>query len=354
MFTTPIQRTARLVLAALGLFTLASAVDAGSAEASDRSFWVIADRPGYTSGPYRPKASINWTGAADPQLQRTRRGDYVLRYWGAGAVGGNVQVSAMGIAARHCKVRSWEGNGFAQSVRVRCFDYRGRRADTAFSLQFVQGGSDRAYLMAYLPTTRKEYRPTGNLRYSSEAGTFDYAGSPRVRRLGRGRYSVYFPGFDVRNSDVQVTAYGSGNERCEPATFGYRESVVVDCVNPRGRMVDTRFSILVDATPIHFDGFVAKVWGLDSGAYVETMSNRTGRSVTTARLGVGNYRITIDGARMDGSPVVTAVGRDGHCWVGSMRERVLKGRRFAQINVSCFDVRGRNVDSSFTIRHRID
>lgn len=354
MFTNRIQRTARLVLAALGLLTLASVADAGSAEASDRSFWLIADRPGYTAGPYRPKASINWTDSAEPSVHRLRRGDYTVRYWGAGAIGGNVQVSAMGIAVRHCKVRSWHASGSVQTVRVRCFDYRGRRADSAFALQFVQRGADRAYLMAHAPSSRKPYRPNGHYLYSSKAGPFDYADSPRVERYRRGMYSVVFPGFDVANADVQVTAYGSGNERCMLSSFGYGNLVGVECVTPRGRLVDTRFSIIADATPIAFDGFVAKVRSRGSRIDVRMMSNRTGHRVTAARLGVGNYRLTMDGARIDGAPVVTAVRPDAHCWVGSMHERVVKSRRLAQIDVVCADVRGRNADSSFTIRHRID
>lgn len=347
MFTSRIGRKAGLAVAALGLLAVGSAIDARPAAAADSFFWIVADQPSRTTA-YEPDAGINYTEYATPQVRRTRRGDYEIRYRGAAIRGGNVQVTALGTGTPHCKVRRWNRSGSDQLIRVRCFNRLGERSDSAFSLHFVKGGQ-RGYVWAsnaratsYTPALSYQHNPTGARN--------------TIRRIARGQYMINFPGLIRGKGNVQVTAYGEGNERCKVVAWANSKATVA-CYDDDGQKVDTKFTAIAEETPGDFTGFFAWADQPTRSFYTPSTTyqyNTFGDYVTSRRMARGKYRITMPNGLFQGTSIVTAYGSNAsYCKLRNQRQVGRWPTRSVQTDVYCYDARGSRTDSKFTIKYRM-
>jgi len=94
----------------------------------------------------------------------------------------------------------------------------------------------------------KASRYTPNLMYSYNSSRKEI----EINRKGAGRYKVTFIGLGggkIAGGNVQVTAYGPGNENCKVESWisGGPDFIVnVRCFTASGNPVDTRFSLRVD------------------------------------------------------------------------------------------------------------
>ena len=101
------------------------------------------------------------------------------------------------------------------------------------------------YVWADKPTAR-EYTPNEAYSYNSSRKEIE------ISRKGTGRYKVTFYGLGggkTAGGNVQVTAYGPGNEFCKVEYWisgGLDFIVHVRCFTVSGNPVDTRFSLRVD------------------------------------------------------------------------------------------------------------
>jgi hypothetical protein len=78
-------------------------------------------------------AEVEETAATAEEKQATV--DDKAATWGAG---GHVQVTAYGGEdADHCKVLSWVTGGADFTAFVKCYNYKGKAADSRFDLLFV-------------------------------------------------------------------------------------------------------------------------------------------------------------------------------------------------------------------------
>jgi hypothetical protein len=106
-------------------------------------------------------------------------------------------------------------------------------------------GEGWGYVWADKPTESK-YTPTEAYSYNSSGGEIE------ISRRSTGRYKVTFYGLGggkIAGGNVQVTAYGPGNEYCKVEFWisGGPDFIVnVRCFTASGNPVDTRFSLRVD------------------------------------------------------------------------------------------------------------
>jgi hypothetical protein len=101
-----------------------------------------------------------------------------------------------------------------------------------------------AYLFAHR-TARASYQPPAGFHYSSSGKT------PRVERLGKGRYRVTLPGMPTRGS-AQVTPYAAKNgagewipRHCVIGSIATTlpQRVSVRCFDTTGALADSRFML---------------------------------------------------------------------------------------------------------------
>jgi len=106
-------------------------------------------------------------------------------------------------------------------------------------------GEGWGYVWADNPTADK-YTPTEAYSYNSSGKEIE------ISRRSTGRYKVTFYGLGggkIAGGNVQVTAYGPGNEFCKVEYWisgGLDFIVHVRCFTASGNPVDTRFSLRVD------------------------------------------------------------------------------------------------------------
>ena len=73
-------------------------------------------------------------------VERTGQGSYIVSFRGLARSGyqtGHVQVSPYGSVARLCQPGGWFANGEDLHAFVGCFDKRGARADSAFTINVL-------------------------------------------------------------------------------------------------------------------------------------------------------------------------------------------------------------------------
>lgn len=177
-----------------------------------------------------------------------------------------------------------------------------------------------------------------------------------VTQIDTGRYHVQFPGVGTAaGGNVQVTAYGSGSERCKVdhwSNSGGAVGVYVNCFTAGGAAVNTRFSIAYIRKSGTGASEEAYVWADDATATAYTPNatyqfNSSGASNTIARLGTGRYAVTLpEQTALGGTVEVTAYGAGSdYCkvsgWAQSGDDTV--------VNVRCFDSAGALSDSRFTV-----
>ena len=216
------RHTMLLVLIAVAaiMVTLTVPATARAAPGGPRgSAFVWANQP--FSASYRPNPNYQWNSrhpfTAVNTITRTAVGSYAVQLPDLGAVSGTVLVTAYGPGTSNCKVQSWGPNGTAQSVKVRCFTATGRPADAPFTMSYTNNtgidGSDLAYVWANLPSAAS-YVPSRSYQANSSGAT------NQIQRLDTGTYLVKLPNLGRRAGHVQVTAYGSGPERCKVISWG--------------------------------------------------------------------------------------------------------------------------------------
>ncbi|WP_437486818.1 hypothetical protein WME75_04595 [Sorangium sp. So ce1014] len=177
-----------------------------------------------------------------------------------------------------------------------------------------------------------------------------------VTQLGTGRYRVQFPGIGASSGgNVQVTAYGSGAERCKVDHWnssGGGVNVYVNCFTAGGAAINTRFSVAYVRKSGTGSSDEAYVWANDptAAAYTPDLThqfNSSGVNNTIVRQGVGRYAVTLPGQTAVGGTVeVTAYGPDSdHCKVAGWGQ---SGDDTA-VNVRCFDSAGALADGRFTL-----
>lgn len=102
--------------------------------------------------------------------------------------------------------------------------------------------------MGYVWANKKlasNYTPSATYSYNSSGGKIE------INRLGKGRYRVRFRGLGGKGKaggNVQVTAYGGGNETAKVVGWSSSGSdfvVTVRCRNAKGKLVDTLYTVLV-------------------------------------------------------------------------------------------------------------
>jgi hypothetical protein len=114
-------------------------------------------------------------------------------------------------------------------------------ASTAYAGAAFQGksgrGAENGYVWANQPATAS-YTPSLTYQYNSTGA------NNTITRTAVGTYHVTFPGLTAAGGHVQVTAYGSGPERCKVGSWGGSPVVVnVYCHNNAGVLVDTYYNV---------------------------------------------------------------------------------------------------------------
>lgn len=188
--------------------------------------------------------------SAGPLSTVTRSGSsYLVRIPGLGAIGGHVQVSGADDQGSRCKVVGWGPDATDQLVNVQCFHAGGFGVaeNAPFILTYVNqqnilglptglnpAGHVSAYGWADQPTATP-YPPDSWYLFSSTG--YD----TMATRTDVGVYGMTFDGVEPSLGNVQVTAYGPGQEFCNLASVD--ADIQVRCFDWDGTPVDTRYTV---------------------------------------------------------------------------------------------------------------
>ncbi|MFI2436677.1 hypothetical protein [Streptomyces sp. NPDC018693] len=300
--------------------------------------------------PYTPSGSYsrNSTGAVN-SVVRTGTGQYTVRMPRLGMLGGTVHVTAYGATSNSCNVAYWSPVGDRLDVHVRCFTPAGSRANTRFTVSFVNTaylGGRFGYVWADQPTA-SSYTPSTTYQFNSAGAT------NTITRAGVGQYTVRLPAIGSAAGHVQVTAYGDVLARCKVVNWypsGTAQLVNVRCFTLGGALRDTRFSL----TYVRDNGILrttpaAYAWANQptAGSYTPSTAyqyNSAGYTNRITRLGVGIYRVWTPGMPLGyGNVQVTAYGSSSaHCnvdyWTPS-----------TGIQVRCYTASGTPVDTYYDV-----
>lgn len=343
------SRRTVLVTAALAASALPFVADVDVAQAAVTSGYAVlwADQP--TAASYTPNTSFQFSSMnVDNTIVRNGVGNYTVTLPGLGGDGGNVQVSAYGSSGtQRCKVASWFPNWLAQTVNVRCHATSGSAADSMFTMQYQANGSgatfyDQAYVWASSPTSAS-YTPGAPYSWNSKGGT------NTIQRLGTGSYQVNFPSVTMAGGNVQVTAYGTGSEYCNVASWGGGAAYIA-CFTRTGAPVDTMFSASyttnrMPSGQVWTHGFYMwnsntnnTAWHTPAAPYA--WSSRT--TMQTRKVSTGVYEISVPGQQFtDATAVVSAYNTNKTCrvsgWSGSVT-----------LTVRCFTPGGSLADAQFS------
>jgi hypothetical protein len=314
--------------------------------------------------PYHPdySAAYNQPGGYEPtysllderedvEIVRVSTGVYTVYFdrFGLYADGGNVQVTAQASDGSYCKVEHWGLlAGPDADVTVRCFGATGAPSDSYFHVLYVKsssGPSAIAYAWANLSNTAS-YAPHPDYAWNPTGGAVT------ATRTGTGLYTMTWSGFGALGVDgghPKVTAYGSGNARCQIQGWG-GDSVNVRCYDAAGNLVDSRYSVLFVRPDADADG-LAFAWGNDSTAASYTPSafysfNAGGGAVTAERFETGYYKVEFDEFHWRGLLLphvhVTSYGSsDRRCAVSSWWTTF--------VQVRCHDAAGSPADTRFNV-----
>jgi hypothetical protein len=208
--------------------------------------YVRADQS--TTASYTPASDLrfNSTGGTNT-VTRASTGNYTVRMPGLGArVGGTVLVTAFGTDSKTCKVVGWSSSGSALLITAQCHNAAGSASDSKFTITYSNQistlgvtGAKAGYLWADNPVSAS-YTPFAPYQFNSTGAT------NTVTRNGTGDYTVHLPGLSGNNGHVQVTAYGTGSERCKVGSWGDSGSGLdahIRCFTPAGSPVDTLYTV---------------------------------------------------------------------------------------------------------------
>lgn len=193
------------------------------------------------------------------------------------------------------------------------------------------------------------HTPPAHFSYNSSGFT------NRIVRSAVGQYQVILPGLGGAGGHVQVTAVGTGNERCKVVSWsGVPDlTVYVACHAPAGAPADSRFT----ASYYSGNNFGAFVWASDpiAAAYTPVSPwsyNSSAGANSIRRMGVGQYDVQLGGiaaaSREGGNVLVTAYGPGAsHCKVQNWTEIGAD----VQARVLCFGASGSAADAQYTLSY---
>ncbi|ACY15595.1 hypothetical protein [Haliangium ochraceum] len=190
---------------------------------------------------------------------------------------------------------------------------------------------------------------------NSSGNVFGQGVDNTVTQLGVGEYSVHFPGLSSVGGHVQVSAYGSGSERCKVASWvgaSGGTDVRVNCFSATGAAVNSLFT----ASFVNKSGTSstdeAYVWANQpaSASYTPSAAyqfNSSGQTNTITRQGTGAYTVSLPGQSAAGGTLeVTAYGAGSdYCKVTSWQQTTDGVDAF----VRCFAAGGSPSDSLYTL-----
>ncbi|MBZ4421475.1 trypsin-like serine protease [Myxococcus sp. RHSTA-1-4] len=203
--------------------------------------YLWANQP--TTASYTPSRyySYNSKGGTNT-VTRSAVGVYQASLPGFTAIGGNVQVTAYGSTADHCKVAGWG----TSTVSVRCFDTAGNPVDTYWNLRYTDkhvANSGQAGAYAWLSdAVSASSTPSTWYQWHSLGSTVT------ATRSGTGTYALTIPGIASYNkTSALVTAYGSTNAFCNVTSWHTASSggtqVNVQCRDAAGALTDSLFTM---------------------------------------------------------------------------------------------------------------
>ncbi len=207
---------------------------------------------------------------------------------------------------------------------------------------------------------------TGFVWAQSSTGSYDAdpaysvnsaGGTNHITRFGTGSYHVDFPGLGTDNGgNVQVTSYGSDNQRCLTSnwmTVGTTLEVTVYCYTTGGQRADGRFTASFQRRSGVLGqqgGYVVGDQPTNPSPYIPDLTrqwNSAGGNISIARATPGNYKITFPGQGITaaGTVEVTSMGGAGrYCkaetWFPTGGDET--------VLVTCFDATGGPVDTPFS------
>jgi hypothetical protein len=279
--------------------------------------------------------------------------------------GGNVQVTAYSPGA-YCKVLSWSSSGDDVSANVRCFGYDGTPQDSRYVALFnrntFEGFADAHGTEAYVWSQSDTY--PASTPASATFSTNNSGDANTIKQDGTGDYEVVLPSVDITDASVLVTAYGSGNARCQVKNWsktGSSVHVSVYCTTPQGAPTNSRFTLSYTGGGV--PGRVAL--GGISGAYAwaeqplaadytpttSYQGNDMRGSLKIERKGVGHYNVAVPHANTtvaSDAVLVTAYGATGHqCLVNNW----LRVADKTDAVVRCYKGNGDPVDTQFTFSY---
>jgi V8-like Glu-specific endopeptidase len=259
-----------------------------------------------------------------------------------------------------------ESTGAVIGVHTNGGCFNGGGSNSGVRLAAIRSSSPTIDLMmrsdwafAYSSVSNATHTAVASYSRNSSGGVQGKGVDNTVNFLSTGRYRVDFPGLgDVVGGNAQVTAHGTGNERCKLRSLnvsGGDVQAFVDCYTPAGAPANSRFI----ASYVKKGASVAS----KSGAYLLLTSpsattstpsmtyqwNSQGHPNRVDRTSTGAYRAILPGqapADRGGTVQVTAHGAtSAHCKVASW------GASGTDVNVSvrCFDAAGAPVDAPFSL-----
>ncbi|WP_309894089.1 hypothetical protein [Archangium sp.] len=221
-------------------------------------------------------------------------------------------------------------------------------------------GSTSAPVFSYFPMAFARVDADGGLteQFNSGAGLVTVA-----HTRGSGYYQVNFANLATgANGHVQVTAEGTGNQRCRSAGWfasGTTQVLNVQCNRPDGTLADTAFSVVFfryqqPTTPVSYAVPAAYLWvtgGSAPWAPSNYNYNPSGVLNSVSRSGPGNYTVTIPNASAyNASMMVTTYGASGagapFCQIGSW-----SASTSTTVNVLCWNNTGVAADSDFALSY---
>lgn len=187
-----------------------------------------------------PAYSFNAAGGVN-RIDRTGVGIYRVRLGGILHSSGHPLVTAYGTDASHCKPVGWGPIGFDTFVDVRCWSTTGARADSQFSLRYVDSDIffDVGYAWLDRPAPTAPYTPNATYRQ----------GTVSAWQPANGLYVDSFEGVSFKGFAL-TSAYDDNANYCKVKEWqGHDEltQVHVACFSPTGAAVNTRHSTLAGA-----------------------------------------------------------------------------------------------------------
>lgn len=300
--------------------------------------------------PYSENSSQPFNGV--DSITRTGVGSYTIRHLNLGIVGGTVHVTAYGSDTTQCKVVSWYPSGNDQLVNVKCHDLRGLPVDTLFTENYTNlTNYQMAYFWADQPSTAS-YTPSPTYQHNP-SGTLN-----RITRSSVGTYTAFLPTLGANAGHVEVTAYGSGTERCKVVNWGPSgsdQAVRVNCFTVSGQSIDTWFTLTYvndkNILGLSSDGNASAYgWASNpnSASYALNQLYEFNSSVspgqgTATRLGVGDYATNYPVSLQTGNVQVTAYGS------GPEFCKVAYWNSTDGIRVRCYNTSGASADTQYDV-----